>query len=193
MTPRRLVIASKNPDKVQEIIDVLQGLRRPPRIVDGVAWPEVEESGETLRANAVLKARTVAAVAGLAAIADDTGLEVDALGGDPGVHTARFAGPEASYAENVAHLLRQLRGVPERSARFRTVIAVVAPGGEETVAEGVLEGRIADAPRGGYGFGYDPVFEVGGRTLGEMTPEEKKVISHRALALRSLAELWSDT
>ncbi len=193
MTPRRLVIASKNPDKVQEIIDVLEGLHRPPRIVDGVTWPEVEESGETLRANAVLKARTVAAVAGLAAIADDTGLEVDVLGGQPGVHTARFAGPEASYAENVAHLLRQLRGVSERSARFRTVIAVVAPGGEETVAEGVLEGRIADAPRGGYGFGYDPVFEVGGRTLGEMTPEEKKVISHRARALRSLAELWSDT
>jgi XTP/dITP diphosphohydrolase len=183
----RLVVASKNPDKIAEIEAVLTGLGVVDEIVRDLDWPEVDETGSTLEENARLKAHAVAAATGLPALADDTGLEVDALGGRPGVRSARYAGPGATYQGNVEKLLDELRGVRNRTARFRTVMVLAFPDGREITAEGVLQGEIIDAPRGGSGFGYDPVFEVDGRTLAEMTPEEKNAISHRARALRELA------
>lgn len=185
----RLVLASANPDKVAEIRPLLASfelLERPA----GLA--EVQETGATLVENARLKARAVAEAAGLPAVADDTGLEVEALSGAPGVQTARFAGEDASYADNVEKLLRQLDGVTDRRARFRTVAMVAWPDGPEQMAEGVVHGVIAEAPRGRGGFGYDPVFVPeggGGRTFAEMTEDEKHVLSHRARAFRRLALL----
>ena len=158
-------------------------------IVRGLSWPDVEETEPTLEGNALLKARAVAAATGLPALADDTGLEVVALGGEPGVHTARFAGPGASYQDNVEKMLAVLDGVEDRRATFRSVVAVVWPGGAEVTSEGRLDGTIARQARGKFGFGYDPVFEVAGITLAEMGPEAKDTLSHRALALRALAEL----
>jgi XTP/dITP diphosphohydrolase len=187
------VIASKNPDKVSEMEVVLAGLGLVGEIVRDLDWSDVEETEPTLEGNALLKARAVAAVTGLPAVADDTGLEVDALDGAPGVWSARFAGPDATYADNVNKLLSELGDRPDRTARFRTVIGLVDPvSGSEWVAGGVVEGEIVFEPRGVYGFGYDPVFQVGDRTLGEMTAEEKSQISHRALALQALASRLSD-
>ena len=186
---RRLVVASQNPDKVAEVEEVLAGLANHIDIVRGLAWPEVEETEPTLEGNALLKARAVVAATGIAALSDDTGLEVAALGGEPGVHTARYAGPDASYAENIAKVLAELEGVADRSARFRTVVALVTPEGEVETAGGVLEGRIISQPRGESGFGYDPIFEVDGRTLAEIPSEEKHRISHRGKALKAMAEL----
>lgn len=183
----RLVVASKNPDKVSEIEEVLTATGLVDEIVDGLEWPDVEETGETLEANALLKARFVMDAVGLPAVADDTGLEVRALGGAPGVNTARYAGPDATYAENVDLLLRELTGMGDRSARFVTVIALAMPDGVELAVEGALEGVIAREPRGRGGFGYDPVFEVDGMTLSEMGVEMKNQLSHRARAIRSLA------
>ena len=188
----RLVVASKNPDKIIEIESVLVREGLVAEIVRGLSWPEVEETEPTLEGNALLKARAVAAATGLPALADDTGLEVAALGGEPGVHTARFAGPEASYQDNVEKMLAVLDGVEDRRATFRSVVAVVWPGGAEATAEGRLDGTIARQARGKFGFGYDPVFEVAGKTLAEMGPEAKDTLSHRALALRALAELLGD-
>lgn len=183
----RLVVASKNPDKVTEIEDVLQPLGLTQEIVRGLDWPDVEETGHTLEDNALLKARTVSIAVGLPALADDTGLEVAALGGRPGVNTARFAGTTASYADNVRLLLEQLEGVANRRALFRTVVALVFPDGAEVVASGKVEGVITPERRGEHGFGYDPVFEVDGRTLAEMSLADKSQLSHRARALRALA------
>ncbi|MEX1126873.1 MAG: RdgB/HAM1 family non-canonical purine NTP pyrophosphatase [Acidimicrobiia bacterium] len=183
----RLVVASKNPDKITEIEDVLDPLAVAGEIVLGLDWPQIEETGATLEENALLKARAVAEAVGLPAVADDTGLEVEALGGRPGVSTARFAGPMASYAENVSLLLREMEGVEDRRASFRTVVALVFPDGVEVVAEGSVDGVITTERRGGGGFGYDPVFEVDGRTLAEMSLDEKNRLSHRARALRALA------
>lgn len=169
---------------------MLSALSDPFEIVRGLEWPEVEEPYETLAENALHKARTVGATTGLAALADDTGLEVAALGGAPGVRTARFAGPDASYDDNVEKLLEVLDGIGERAACFRTVVALVYPDGSDVIAEGVLAGRIATGRRGTFGFGYDPVFEVeacGFRTLAEIAEEEKNRISHRAQALQALA------
>lgn len=197
MAPR-LVTASANPDKVAEIAAVLGGavelLPRPADLGD------VVEDGETLEANARRKAVAVCEAAGAAAVADDTGLEVDALGGAPGVRSARYAGDDATYADNVAHLLAELERVgartPERRrARFRTVALVHRPDGSEVVAEGTVEGVIAPAPRGGAGFGYDPVFvpdEGGGRTFAEMSATDKHAISHRGRAFRALADRLAD-
>ena len=185
----RLAVASKNPDKVREVEEVLASTGLVSEIVRGLDWPDVEETGETLEENALLKARAVTEATGLPALADDTGLEVDALQGRPGVHSSRFAGLEATYDENVALLLEVMAGVGDRSARFRTVVALVFPDGVEVTAEGVVEGSIIEESRGNSGFGYDPVFEVDGRTLGEMTLEEKSSLSHRARAIRALAEL----
>ncbi len=184
----RLAVASKNPDKIKEIEEVLGQIGLADEIVQGLDWPDVEETGETLEENALIKARAVMKATGLPAIADDTGLEVEALGGEPGVHTARFAGPEATYDENVALMLEVMEGVSDRAARFRTVVALVFPDGVEVVAEGSVEGVITKSRRGSSGFGYDPVFEVEGRTLAEMTPEEKNQLSHRARAIRGLGE-----
>lgn len=184
----RLVVASKNPDKVAEIESVLLGSGLADEIVRGLDWPDIDETGETLEQNAVLKARAVVEATGLPVVADDTGLEVSALDGAPGVRTARFAGPDASYADNVAHLMELMNGVADRSARFRTVVALAFPDGSEVVAEGSVEGVIAERPRGERGFGYDPVFEVDGATMAEMSLEEKNRLSHRGRALRALVE-----
>ena len=183
----RLAVASKNPDKIGEIEEVLDTTGLADEIVQGLDWPDVDESGQTLEENALIKARAVAGATGLPVIADDTGLEVAALSGDPGVRTARFAGPDATYADNVTRMLEVMDGVVDRSARFRTVVALVFPDGVEIVAEGLVEGVITDSPRGRGGFGYDPVFEVGGKTLAEMTAKEKNDLSHRARAIRALA------
>lgn len=183
----RLVVASKNADKLPEIEAILSGTGLAGEVVTGLDWPDVDETGETLEENALLKARAVVGATGLPAIGDDTGLEVAALDGAPGVRTSRFAGPRASYAENVTRLLETLDGVVDRSARFRTVVALVFPDGVEMVAEGFLAGVIAHEPRGSGGFGYDPVFLVGSRTLAEMSEDEKNSLSHRSQAIRALA------
>lgn len=189
----RLVVASKNQDKIIEIEAVLVREGLVVEIARGLSWPDVEETEPTLEGNALLKARAVAAATGLPALADDTGLEIAALGGEPGVHTARFAGPGASYQDNVEKMLAVLDGVEDRRATFRSVVAVVWPGGAEATAEGRLDGTIAKQARGKFGFGYDPIFEVSGKTLAEMRPEAKETLSHRALALRALAELLRKT
>jgi len=185
----RLVVASKNPDKITEIEELLVPLGLSGEIVRALDWDDIEETGATLEENALLKARSVSEAVGLPALADDTGLEVDALDGAPGVKTARFAGPDASYADNVAHLLEVMDGVDSRSARFRTAVALVMPGGGEVTAEGMVDGVITTERRGDRGFGYDPVFEVEGVTLAEMSMGEKHELSHRARAIRALGEV----
>ncbi len=185
----RLVCASANPDKVAEIAAILDGdVELLPRPAD---VPDVVEDEPTLIGNARLKAAAICRATGLPAVADDTGLFVDALGGAPGVFTARFAGEGASYADNRAKLLAALAGrvAAERSARFVTVAMVVWPDGEELAVEGVCEGFIADAERGTRGFGYDPVFvpaDAGGRTFSEMSEDDKHAISHRGRAFAAL-------
>ncbi|MEN8114473.1 MAG: RdgB/HAM1 family non-canonical purine NTP pyrophosphatase [Actinomycetota bacterium] len=187
--PHRVVVASKNPDKIREVEAVLASMDHPWEIVRHLDWPDVDETEPTLEGNAVLKAVAVAEATGLPALADDTGLEVDSLDGAPGVLSARYSGPDATYKSNVDHLLENLKGVEDRSARFRTAIAFVIPGEEPLVVDGVLEGSITTERRGDRGFGYDPVFLVGDRTYAEMTDEEKNEISHRARALRALAAI----
>lgn len=189
---RRFVLATANEHKAAEMRDVLGALgielvARPAGV------PEVDETEDTLEGNALLKARTIATATSTPAIADDTGLFVDALEGRPGVHSARYAGATATYADNVAKLLDELRHVKrrDRGAQFRTVIAVAYPDGASWWVEGVLDGAILDAPRGEGGFGYDPVFtpsELDGRTLAELSAAEKNAISHRARALRAFVE-----
>lgn len=190
--PDRLVVGTKNLDKLGEMRAVLAATAPSVEIVEDAEWPDVDETGATLEENALLKAGAVVAATGHAAIADDTGLEVDALDGRPGVHTARFAGPGATYAENRRALLDALDGRDNRTARFRTVMALVGPGIGETTVEGVLEGSITTSERGDGGFGYDSIFDVGGRTLAEIPEGEKNRISHRAMALQSLAALLAD-
>ena len=186
------ILATFNRDKLREL-SALLGLPgvslRALCDVPGAVAPE--ETGVTLRENALLKARAALALTGHPAIADDTGLEVDALGGRPGLHAARYAGPGASYADNRARLLAELDGVESarRTARFRCACVACLPDGRELAAEGVLEGRITLAPRGEHGFGYDSLFEVGdpGRTLAELPDAEKSALSHRARAVHALA------
>lgn len=186
----RFVMASANPDKVREIAAVLaeagiELVARPDEV------PDVEETGETLEENARLKAAALAEATGLPAVADDTGLEVEALSGAPGVRSARYSGEGATYAQNVAKLVSEMEGEPNRRARFRTVAMVRWPDGREMAVEGAVEGTIAESARGEAGFGYDPVFvpdEGGGRTFAEMGADEKNGISHRGRAFRLLAE-----
>jgi XTP/dITP diphosphohydrolase len=196
--PPRFVVATANPDKAAEITAILAaampGVALVPRPAD---VPEVEETGETLEDNARLKAVALVAATGLAAIADDTGLLVDALDGAPGVFTARFAGPDATYADNVAALLTALNGVPaeRRTARFVTAAIARWPDGREVVRLGVVAGTIALATSGDGGFGYDPVFvpdEGGGRTFAAMGPDAKHALSHRGRAFRALADALRD-
>ena len=186
----RLVCASANPHKVDEISAVLgeavELLPRPPHV------PDVVEHADTFVGNARLKAVALCDATGLAAVADDTGLEVDALDGMPGVRSARYAGEHATDTDNVAQLLRALRDVADehRTARFRTVALVRWPDGCETIAEGRVEGHLAHEPRGAGGFGYDPLFipvDGDGRTFAEMSAAEKNAISHRGRAFRALA------
>lgn len=189
MTIPRLVLATKNPGKVAEIERILHQYGVVDEIVIDGGWDDVEETGATLEENALLKARAVVEATGLPALADDTGLEVAALDGEPGIHTARYAGSEASFADNMEKLLAELDGVADRSARFVTVLALMWPDGSHITAEGAIEGRIAESRRGSGGFGYDPVFEVDGVTFAEMGEESKNRLSHRAVALQRLAEL----
>jgi len=181
-------LATANPDKAVEIGAVLEGFEvvaRPGHV------PDVEETEDTLAGNASLKARAIADATGELSVADDTGLEVDALGGAPGVYSARYAGPDATYADNVAKLVAELDGVADRRARFRTVGVARFPDGREVVAEGIVEGTILVAPQGAGGFGYDSVFapdDAGGRTFAEMTTAEKNSISHRGKAFRALRD-----
>jgi XTP/dITP diphosphohydrolase len=187
------ILATFNRDKLRELAALL-GLPgvalRALCDVPGAVAPA--ETGATLRENALLKARAALALTGRPAIADDTGLEVDALGGRPGIHAARYAGPGATYADNRARLLAELDGVEPalRAARFRCACVACLPDGRELLAEGVLEGRITLAPRGEHGFGYDSLFEVGGlgRTMAELSDDEKNALSHRARAVHALAE-----
>jgi XTP/dITP diphosphohydrolase len=183
----RFVLATANPDKAGEIAAILEGhelVARPDHV------PDVIEDEPTLEGNARVKVRAITAATGEAALADDTGLEVAALGGAPGVRSARYAGESATYADNVAKLLAALDGVEDRRARFRTVAIACFPDGREVVAEGEVRGVITDSPRGRGGFGYDPVFapdEGDGRTFGEMSAAEKHAVSHRGRAFRALA------
>jgi XTP/dITP diphosphohydrolase len=193
----RVVIASTNAGKVIEIRQILSGLGLELLAAGEVGgWPEIHETGTTYRDNALLKGRSVAGLTGIAALADDSGIEVDALGGEPGVYSARFAGPQATDEANNALLIARLRGVPQerRTARYRCVAVVVTPEGREYVGEGTCEGRIAFEPRGSGGFGYDPWFIPEGetRTMADLAPEEKDAISHRGKALRQLAEQLID-
>lgn len=190
------VLATANPDKAREIEEILGpvGVTLLPRPAD---VPEVIEDGETLEDNALLKARALVAATGRSAIADDTGLFVDALDGAPGVWSARYAGEHATYSDNCEKLLRELDGVPpeNRTARFRTVAAVAYPDGSWFVVDGEVEGTIALSPIGENGFGYDPVFlpESGrGRSMAQLTPEEKHALSHRGNAFRALAEALAE-
>ena len=191
MALMELVCASANPDKVAEIAEILNAagvvlMARPGHV------PDVVEDAETLVGNARLKAVAIANAIGKPAVADDTGLFVDVLHGAPGVHTARYAGVDATYAENRAKLLGALDGVPDekRSAAFRSVAFVAWPDGRELSVEGVCLGRIASSERGTRGFGYDPVFvplDGDGRTFAEMGDDEKHALSHRGRAFRALA------
>jgi XTP/dITP diphosphohydrolase len=189
----RLVLASANPDKAAEIRAILSaavpGLDLAPRPPD---LPDVDETGTTLIENARLKAAAITAATGEPAVADDTGLLVDALDGAPGVYSARFAGEGATYADNVTKLLGELVCIPpeRRTARFETVALVRWPDGREIAASGAVDGVIATGPRGDRGFGYDPIFvpaEGDGRTFAELTPDEKHALSHRGRAFRALA------
>jgi len=189
MTLARLVLATANAGKVRELRALIAewGAIEVLSLADVTPVVMPEESGETYVENAVLKARAVASATGLPALADDSGIEVDALGGAPGVRSARYAATDA--ARN-ARLLAALHDVPEerRTARYRAVVALAFPDDTVLTAEGSCEGRIAHEPRGSGGFGYDPIFIATelGRTVGEMSDEEKARVSHRARAIRAL-------
>jgi XTP/dITP diphosphohydrolase len=191
------VIATRNPDKLREIQPIFSNL--PVELVDLDAFPQlgyIEESGTTLEENALLKARMVHQGTGMAAIADDTGLEVDTLAGAPGIFSARYAGPDATYEDNIRKLLSAMKSIPDenRTARFRTCAAYV-DARHELSAEGMIEGSIIHQPSGENGFGYDPIFRVSatGLTFGQMSDAEKRNISHRARAFTALHRLLTDT
>jgi len=186
-----IVLATRNAGKARELSILLHGLSE--RMDSLGAHPTVilpPETGSTYRENAIAKARAVYAALSVSALGDDSGLEVDALGGEPGLHSARFAGPGASDRANNERLLLELHGVPpeRRKARFRCALALVRGPGDVVVAEGVCEGRILEAPRGGGGFGYDPLFLPDGEalTFAELADEQKNAISHRARAAAAL-------
>mgnify|MGYP004503443483 FL=1 len=191
----RIVIASNNAGKLREIRDILQplGFTVVPQREAGVSI-EVEENGETFAENAALKARAVYEALHCPVIADDSGLLVDALDGAPGVHSHRFAGEGATDDDRNAKLLELLDGVPaeKRTARFECVLCYVDAAGETHFFSGTCEGRIGTAPAGENGFGYDPLFCVGDRTMAQMTEEEKNQISHRANALAELARYFQE-
>lgn len=189
---RKLLIATHNAGKLRELAELLGGI--PYRLVslaDVGIDADVEETGRTFEENATLKAETYRAMSGLPTLADDSGLEVDALDGEPGVLSARYAGDDATDADRVALLLRNLADAPseERTARFRCVIAVAAPGQRTRMYNGACEGLIVDEPRGDNGFGYDPVFLLPDErmTMAELPSERKNAVSHRAVAAKKAA------
>jgi len=197
--PPRIALATKNEHKLVEITRICSDW--PVEWVtvrdrDPGTFPDVDETGDTYLDNASLKARAVADALGIPALADDSGIEVDALGGRPGPRSARFAGPDATDERNLAELIRSIRGIPAAglTARYRCVAASVAPGGEPVSAEGLCEGTLTTRPRGSGGFGYDPIFVPVGweRTMAELEPDEKDRISHRGRAFRALRALLSD-
>ncbi len=184
----RLLLATRNPGKLRELRALLASLPLEClSLADVGIAADIAETGKSLEENAILKARGYASLSGLTALADDSGLEVDALGGEPGVQSSRWAGPAATDADRIRKLLERLQGVPPaaRRARFRAVAAIATPNGRLYTTEGTLEGIIADQPRGTGGFGYDPVFLVPslGKTVAELDPETKNRISHRARAI----------
>ncbi|HBI26643.1 MAG TPA: non-canonical purine NTP pyrophosphatase [Peptococcaceae bacterium] len=191
-----VLIASRNAGKIEEYRELLSDL---PLVIFSLAddnfihLPEVEETGQTFQENALIKARAAAGAAGLMALADDSGLEVDYLQGAPGVYSSRYAGPGNDDQANNHKLLQALEGVPlqQRGGRFRCVIALVTPQGKEFFSEGVCEGRIAFQPTGSKGFGYDPLFLMPllGKTFAELEPEVKNRISHRAQAIRAMRDV----
>jgi XTP/dITP diphosphohydrolase len=189
----KVLLASRNPDKLREIKEILDlpGLDLVSALdVEGLH--DVVEDGSSLEENAAKKARESAQATGLWSLADDTGLEVDALGGAPGVYSSRFAGEQASYVENCRKLLRDMPPEAPRSARFRTVVALSSPSGIVRTVDGLCEGVIIDAPRGDGGFGYDPLFVPEGfsETFAELDPEAKNAVSHRGRAFRKAREAW---
>jgi XTP/dITP diphosphohydrolase len=198
--PRRLVVATGNPGKLREFQALLQEVRvdgRPYELVSlaELGLPSPAETGATFRANALLKAQHAAGASGHAALADDSGLEVDALGGAPGIYSARYAGVSGAGADaaNNAKLLRELSGVPleRRSARYQCALVLLdAPGAAPLLAEGTWDGCIVEAPRGSGGFGYDPYFWLPEqrKTVAELSSEDKNRISHRGKALRALRD-----
>ena len=190
------MLATRNRHKVEELRALLGNLGITIRTLDEFPdAPDVVEDGDTCEANAVKKARVIAEFTGLAAVADDTGLEVDALGGRPGVYAARYAGEDATYEDNCRKLLRELMGVPreQRTARFLTVAAIALPSDGILVARGRLEGVIAEEASGTLGFGYDPVFQIPelGMTLAQLSVDQKNTISHRAKAFAKVREMLS--
>ncbi len=187
-----IVLATGNKGKVKEFAGLLQGIAG--KIIglgDLESPPEVVEDGETFMENALKKARAIAKYSGKLALADDSGLVVDALGGRPGVYSARYAGEKATDDENIARLLRELGDAADRRARFVCFLALVTPGGKETVVSGECEGVILSEHRGRGGFGYDPVFYLPeyGKTMAEIPPDLKNKISHRARAAEKLLSI----
>ncbi len=192
-----LLLATSNPHKLEEFRAIFSDL--PLRLLslnDLQLDIDIEETGTTFAENAELKARTYAQPSGLLTLADDSGLEIDALGGMPGIHSARYLGRETSYEERFREILEQLKGLPmeQRTARFHCAIALAEPSGYTRVVEGVIEGVIANSPRGEHGFGYDPIFFLPelGKTFAELAPEHKNRISHRARAAQSASKLLED-
>lgn len=192
----RIVLATRNEHKVTELRRILIEAGIDAELVGTDAFSDladIAETGTTFAANALIKARAVAEYTGLPAIADDSGLCVDALNAMPGIYSARWAGVHGDDAANLELLLSQLRDIPEgrRSAHFQCAAAFVTPDGDERICEGTLDGHITNAPRGAHGFGYDPVFVPTGevRTTAEMSAAEKDAISHRGRAFRALAPL----
>lgn len=186
----KIVLATNNPKKRVELERILDGLDVELVPMGELGLPSPVEDGDTFEANALIKARAAAAATGLPALADDSGLEVDALDGEPGVHSARWAGSDGDDAANNAKLVRQLADVPEdrRSARFVAVAALVAPDGTQETVRGTMEGRVRDRPSGAGGFGYDPYFVAEGnqRSNAELSAQEKDAISHRGVAFRGI-------
>lgn len=186
-----LIAATSNPGKLREFRRILGPLGvRVLSAADAGASPDVEETGETFAENAAIKARAIYERTGLPSLADDSGLCVDALGGRPGVRSARYGGGDTPHSEKMKLLLEELRGVPDekRTARFACAVCCVLDDNTAIAAEGFCEGKIGYAPVGGGGFGYDPVFMVGERSFAELPAEEKDAVSHRGVALRSFAE-----
>ena len=190
----KVVLATHNRHKVTELQRILAGMDVAILSADDVDLPDVDETGDSFEANALLKARAGAAATGLVCVADDSGLEVDALGGEPGVHSARYAGRHGDDEANLRLVLERLSGVASRAARFVCSAALVAPSGEEHTTIGVVEGVIVAEPRGQGGFGYDPIFQPSGhsKTTAEMIPEEKDAISHRGHAFRALRPIIAE-
>jgi XTP/dITP diphosphohydrolase len=191
--PPRLALATKNPGKIREILEICAGWPVAWVTAGDASWPDVEETGESYLENALLKARSLAGTVGIPTIAEDSGIEVDALGGGPGLRSARFAGPSATDRDNLRLLIERISGEPpeRRTARYRCVAVCAWPEGEAVSAEATCEGSLILEPRGTGGFGYDPIFVPDGfeRTMAELSPEEKNAISHRGKAIGALGDV----